>query len=215
MRWVLTLGGTAAYLALAVYGEGGLAAFFSKAPLVAYVGIFALMALSAVLAPGGNISTGVREDRSNRWVLIPFIVIGVALGFVPAYTDRIGFLTIDGDVARWLGVVLTAVGGSLRIYPVYVLGNRFSGLVAIQRGHQLVTTGIYRVIRHPSYLGLFVSCAGWSLTFRSGAGLVMTACFIPPLVSRMNAEEAMLASQFGAEYASYRARSWRLVPGVY
>jgi|SRR5579871_1688479 len=215
MRWLLTLAGTLAYLALAVCGEGGPATFFSKPPLVAYVAIFALMALAAVLAPGGNISSGVREDRSNRWVLVPFIVIGLALGFVPAYTDRIGFLTIDGDAVRWLGVALTAIGGTLRIYPVYVLGNRFSGLVAIQQGHRLVTTGIYRVIRHPSYLGLFISAAGWSLAFRSGLGLIMTACFVPPLVSRMNSEEALLASQFGAEYDAYRARTFRLLPGIY
>ena len=35
------------------------------------------------------------------------------------------------------------------------------------------------------------------------------------LVARMNAEEALLASEFGEEYASYRLRTWRLVPGVY
>jgi protein-S-isoprenylcysteine O-methyltransferase Ste14 len=44
---------------------------------------------------------------------------------------------------RWLGVVLFATGGALRIWPVFVLGSRFSGLVAIQPGHTLVTSGVY------------------------------------------------------------------------
>jgi hypothetical protein len=42
---------------------------------------------------------------------------------------------------RWLGVGLFAAGGALRIWPVFVLGHRFSGLVAIQPGHTLVTSG--------------------------------------------------------------------------
>ena len=77
-----------------------------------------------------------------------------------AYTDRKGFWTLDGDAVRWLGVVLFAAGGVLRIWPVFVLGHRFSGLVAIQPGHKLVTSGVYGVIRHPSYLGLLVKLAG-------------------------------------------------------
>jgi len=55
-----------------------------------------------------------------------------------------------------------------------VLGRWFSGLVAIQPGHTLVTTGICDVIRHPSYLWLLVSTLGWGLTFRSVLGVVLT-----------------------------------------
>jgi protein-S-isoprenylcysteine O-methyltransferase Ste14 len=56
---------------------------------------------------------------------------------------------------------------------------------------------------------------GWSLSFRSWVGVLLTALTVPPLVARMNAEEALLASEFGAEYEAYRGRTWRLVPYVY
>jgi protein-S-isoprenylcysteine O-methyltransferase Ste14 len=59
----------------------------------------------------------------------------------------------DGDAMRWVGVVLCFVGRLLSIIPVYVLRNRFSGLVAIQPGHRLETSGICGVIRFPSYWG--------------------------------------------------------------
>jgi protein-S-isoprenylcysteine O-methyltransferase Ste14 len=205
---------TAVYLGLAVLGWGGLAAFCSHSALVAVAVLTFLMAVAATFT-AGNVSSGEREDRSNRWVLVAFGLIGLLDSFVPAYTDRLSFWTIDGDALRWLGVVLFAVGGALRIWPVFVLGRRFSGLVAIQPGHTLVTTGIYRTIRNPSYLGLLVNALGWALAFRSGAGVLLAALLIPPLVARIQAEEALLRAQFGSAYDAYCRRTSRLVPRVY
>ena len=175
-----------------------------------------LFALSVVaFFAGGNLSPGVREARSNRWVLPVFMVIGFLNAYVPAYTDRMELWTIDGNTIRWVGVALFAAGGALRIWPVFVLGERFSGLVAIQPGHTLVTRGIYGVIRHPSYLGLLVNSLGWSLAFRSGVGVILTLLLIPPLLARINAEENLLRAQFEDEYAAYCFRTWRLIPGIY
>ena len=112
-------------------------------------------------------SSGEREDRANRWVLVAFAVIGLAAGYVPALSDRLGVLHARRRGQRWFGVALFVVGGALRIAPVFALGERFSGLVAIQPGHELVTDGLYRLIRNPSYLGLLVDSLGWSLAFRS------------------------------------------------
>jgi protein-S-isoprenylcysteine O-methyltransferase Ste14 len=136
-----------------------------------------VFALSAVaLFSGGNLSPGEREDRANRWVIIAFAVIGLLSAYLPAYTDRKEFWTIDGDFIRWLGVVLFAAGGALRIWPVFVARPSVSGLVAIQPGHTLVTTGMYRIIRHPSYLGLLVNSLGWALAFRSGLACCSRRC---------------------------------------
>ena len=206
--------GTLAYLGLAVLGWGGFVAFFSHPPLLAVA--IVLIALSGVaIFSAGNLSPGVREDRANRWVIVAFALIGLLAAYLPAYTDRKGFLTLDGETIRWLGVVLFAAGGALRIWPVFVLGRRFSGLVAIQPGHTRVTSGIYRVIRHPSYLGLLANSLGWALAFRSGVGVLLTALLIPPLLARIRAEERLLRTQFGGEYDIYCSRTSRLIPGVY
>src|SRR6202030_3725361 len=127
-----------------------------------------------------------------------------------------GLIGEDADDAiRWLGVVLFAAGGALRIWPVFMLGRRFSGLVAIQPGHKLVTSGVYGVIRHPSYLGLLVNSLGWALAFRSGVGVLLTVLLIPPLLARIRAEERMLRTEFGGEYDVYCTRTSRLIPGLY
>jgi protein-S-isoprenylcysteine O-methyltransferase Ste14 len=211
---MLSIIGSAAYLGLAVLGWGGFRAFFANPARIALAVVTLALGIAAFFA-GGNISAGVREDRSNRWVLAALVTIGLLLGFVPAYTERHAMWTIDGDPLRWIGVILFAVGGALRLWPVYVLGHRFSGLVAIQPGHRLVTSGIYGVIRHPSYLGLLVNSLGWALAFRSGAGLLLTALLVPPLVARIDAEERLLGQEFGMEYDEFRARTSRLISRVY
>lgn len=212
-RFMLAIVGSAAYLGLAVLGWGGFAAFFANPARVALAAATLVMAVAALFA-GGNVSAGVREDRGNRWVIAALGAILLFAAFLPAYTDRIEFWTIDGDAVRWIGVILFAAGGALRVWPVYVLGNRFSGLVAIQPGHTLVAGGIYGVIRHPSYMGLILNSLGWSLAFHSGVGLLLTALLIPPLIARIVAEERLLRQEFGGEYEAYCARTWRLVPWV-
>jgi protein-S-isoprenylcysteine O-methyltransferase Ste14 len=210
----LTIVGTLAYLGLAVLGWGGFAAFFAHPARIA-VAIAVFVMSGAALFSGANLSPGEREDRANRWVIIAFALIGLLSAYLPAYTDRKGLWTLDGDAVRWPGVVLFAAGGALRIWPVFVLGRRFSGLVAIQPGHTLVTPGAYGVVRNPSYLGLLINSLGWALAFRSGVGVLLTALLIPPLLARIRAEETLLRSQFGREYDAYRSRTWRLIPGLY
>lgn len=205
---------TLLYLWLAVRGSGGLAAFF-RHPARTGVAVASVLMASAAFCSDANLSSGEREDRSNRWILLPLLSIGLLSGFLPAYTERKGWWILDGDIVRWLGFSLYVSGGALRIAPVFVLGRRFSGLVAIQPGHELVTDGIYGRVRHPSYLGLLIMGLGWALTFRSGAGVVLAGLVIPPLLARIRSEEALLRSQFGEEYDSYRRRTSRLIPGIY
>lgn len=200
--------------ALAVLGWGGFRAFFSHPAFIALAVATVAMCAAAPFS-GGNVSPGEREDRGNRWVLVAFSVLALPIAYLPAYTDRIGFWAFGGDALRWAGVALFVAGGVLRIWPVFVLRNRFSGLVAIQPGHRLETRGVYGVVRNPSYLGLLINSLGWALTFRSGVGVLLTALLIPPLLARIHSEERLLREHFGAEYEAYCVRTRRLIPGIY
>jgi len=206
---------TVIYIGLAILGWGGFGAFFSHPALTALVVItFALTVVAFFTS--GNLSSGEREDRGNRWVLVVFTILGLLSAYLPALTDRLGFLAIDGDTVRWIGVVLYGIGGVMRMWPVFVLGRRFSGLVAIQQGHTLVTSGPYGIVRHPSYFGLTVMLFGWALAFRSWVGVILAILTIVPLLARIRAEEELLRTHFGAEYEAYRRRTpWRLIPGIY
>ena len=97
----ITIIATLAYLGLAILGWGGFAAFFSHPALIAVT--VALCVMSGVaLFSEGNLSSGEREDRANRWVIVAFSLIGVLAAYLPAYTDRKGFWILDGEIIRWL-----------------------------------------------------------------------------------------------------------------
>ncbi|MGA8172925.1 MAG: isoprenylcysteine carboxylmethyltransferase family protein [Methylocystis sp.] len=205
---------TSLWYGLAVLGEGGFAAFFAHPTRIALVIVGAVLAGVGMSSEAG-LRAGEREDRGNRWIFVPLLILTLLSGGLPAWCDRADFLTLDGDALRWIGVVLFAAGGALRLAPVFVLGRRFSGLVAIQPGHTLVTSGLYGTIRHPSYLGLLVMALGWGLAFRSIVGVALAVLTLFPLIARMRSEEALLEAHFGGEYTAYRARTSRLIPGIY
>ena len=162
---VVTVLSIIAYLGLAIVGAGGPGRFFSYPPLTA-VSIVTIALGVASLFSEGHIGAGVKEDRSNRWVIAALGVLGVLGAYLACLyrPDRFPHLRRRRRLAGSAFLLYTA-GGVLRLAPVFVLGRRFSGLVAIQPEHRLVTSGLYGVIRHPSYLGLFVSGA------RLGAGV--------------------------------------------
>jgi hypothetical protein len=101
---LLTIVVTLAYLALAAFGAGGIGAFLARPQFIA-ISLMTLALTTTALFTVGHIVRYERGDHGNRWRLA-------------AYTDRIGFWTLDGDQLRWFGVLLFAAGGGLRLAPV-------------------------------------------------------------------------------------------------
>lgn len=100
-RFVSVVFGTAAYIGLAILGWGGFAAFFSHPALVALA--IVLFALSGVaLFAGGNLSPGIREDRTNRWVILVFALVGLLDAIcLPTQTGRSSGSSMATRFAGW------------------------------------------------------------------------------------------------------------------
>ena len=149
-----------------------------------------------------------------QFVVWALILYGSAW-FMP-YADRRGLLVFrESDSIRYVGLALNVIGGTLRLAGFLALGRQFSGYVTVQQNHQLVQTGVYRVIRHPMYLGVLLAFPGAALVFRSWVVFPMFLVFAVLLGVRVQQEEKLLAEHFGAEFEAYRRRTWRLIPFVY
>ena len=130
------VGGTLPLLALVIWGWGDCTTFFSN-PARTGVIILALPgAIAYAFSGSSGLGIGHREDPSSRWIFVPLIIIAVAFAWVPPHLDRLNRWTIDGDTMRYLGLIITAIGGFVRVATVFELGHRFSIFVALQPDHR-------------------------------------------------------------------------------
>jgi protein-S-isoprenylcysteine O-methyltransferase Ste14 len=213
---IFGIGGTLPFLALVIWGWGDWTTFFSHP---ARVGII-LLALAGAIAFGFSGSSsyriGRREDPSSRWLFLPMIIVAIAFTWLPPRLDRLDLWTIDGDTVRYLGLIVTVIGGFIRVATVFELGPRFTIFVAVQPDHRLKTDGFYRFVRHPSYFGALLSMVGWALVFRSIAGLLLIGVMLILIIARIRAEEDFLVRKFGDQYCAYQQQTpWRLLPLIY
>lgn len=120
--------------------------------------------------------------------------------------------------AHWLktaGLITMIIGLAIRWSAVISLGKAFSANVAIRENQTVNTSGLYSIVRHPSYLGLLLIFLAIGLYSRHWLALAIVV--IPTtaaLLYRIHIEEAVLNAAFGDDYAAYCKRTKRLIPGV-
>jgi protein-S-isoprenylcysteine O-methyltransferase Ste14 len=178
----------------------------------ARAGTFLVAAAGALafLFSGMDLTSLTWEDRRTRIVLPASIAVMAPLLFFPAYADRRDIMVFNDDAVQCLSSVVYAAGCVLRIGPMFTLKKRFRAPWMTQEQHYLVTTGFYRYIRHPSYLGAILALLGWFLVFRCWIGFGVGLLLIPQAITEIRKEEKMLAEEFGEEYAVYKRRTWML-----
>ena len=200
------------------WGLDDLRGFFAHpARLGAFV--FALLVTAFLLMSQADVDpfrTGARPLGRQRWLLGIFAAIVMFLAWFLAQADRRGvFVFADADLLRYVGLALNVGGATLRLAGLRTLGRQFSGYVTLQEDHQLIQTGIYRLIRHPMYLGGLLAFPGWALVFRSRLAIPLAVLMGVFVAVRVVQEEKLLAERFGAEFDAYRRRTWRLLPYLY
>jgi protein-S-isoprenylcysteine O-methyltransferase Ste14 len=111
------------------------------------------------------------------------------------------------------GCFLALAGAALVLRSRAGLGPAWSFVPKADQGTGLVTTGPYRLVRHPIYLGLALLAVGEALAFGSWPALMIVLSGIGPTFAwRARAEEKLLSRTFGERYAVYRQRTKMIIP---
>jgi protein-S-isoprenylcysteine O-methyltransferase Ste14 len=113
-----------------------------------------------------------------------------------------------------LGILILGLG--IRVVAIVTLGSAFSVNVATRAGQRLQRSGLYSLVRHPSYLGLELILLAFALHARTWACFAVV--LVPTTVAvlyRIHVEETALRVAFGGEYEDYSRSTKRLIPGVY
>jgi protein-S-isoprenylcysteine O-methyltransferase len=181
-----------------------------------------LAALLIALFPVSEIALGVfkranpessrDEDRGSLRVLWLAITVAVSAAVVCQWVPAARLPHAPG-LRRGLFLVLLLGGLAVRWAAILYLGRLFTMNVAIHEGHTLVQSGMYRLVRHPSYTGMLLAFLGLAVSFWNW--LSMAALMIPitwAVANRIRKEERALRAAFGAEYDAYCARTKRLLP---
>lgn len=162
---------------------------------------------------------GTRSTFDRRQVA-PRSILGI-LGFLALlivgpweYTHLSGPIPRDGVLA-WIGIALFAIGLVLNAWAMRALHGLYTIRLSIKEGHRLVTSGPYRIVRHPGYLSFVLVLPGMGLALGSVAILAYLPAILAWLILRMRDEEAMLVTEFGEAYRDYQRRTKRLIPFVY
>jgi protein-S-isoprenylcysteine O-methyltransferase Ste14 len=114
-----------------------------------------------------------------------------------------------------LGCLLALAGASLVFSSRIRLGPAWSFAPKVDQGTGLVTTGPYRFVRHPIYLGLALLAVGEAVAFGSWPALLIVLCgIVPTFAWRARAEEKLLGRTFGERYEAYRQRTRLIIPYV-
>ena len=159
--------------------------------------------------------TGTKQDRSTLGVIWLVIAVSVTAGVLVAQSLRAAVLP-HGPMLATASVILFVAGIILRWWAITTLGRFFTVDVTIEKDHELVEQGPFRVVRHPSYTGVLLAFAGLALSLGNWAALVVILVPIgAAFIHRMNVEEDALSRALGWRYADYMKRTKRLVPFVY
>ncbi|HEV2842560.1 MAG TPA: isoprenylcysteine carboxylmethyltransferase family protein [Chthoniobacterales bacterium] len=159
--------------------------------------------------------TGTKQDRSTLGVIWLVIMASITAGVYVARNWPAAALP-HGEMFALLGVVLFVAGLFLRWWAIITLGRFFTVDVVIEKDHEVVERGPFRVVRHPSYTGVLLAFVGFAFTLRNWAALLIVLVPIfAAFIRRMNVEEDALSRALGSRYADYMRRTKRLVPFIY
>ena len=152
------------------------------------------------------------QDRGDRApVVANFTALGVFFFSLLIFSS--GPAGVMALLLALLGSLVALAGAAFVVICHGELGAAWSFAPKADQSTGLITSGPYRLVRHPIYLGLGLLAVGEALAFGSWPALfIALAGVVPTLAWRALAEEKLLSRAFGESYEVYRQRTKMIVP---
>lgn len=184
--------------------------------LIFYVGIAILIVVSLIELNPKGFKKGMPHLKTdkNSGAFLTLSSIAVGLGsLLDWFFDLLTFKTNNREFFILFGMGLLLIGFVIRSLAIKKLGGDFNYAVAPIK--KLQTKGIYRMIRHPSYLGTLLYAISIPLLFSSGLGLTLAVLVISSIIYRIKIEEDFLEKTIGFKYIKYEKNTYRIIPYIH
>lgn len=160
----------------------------------------------------------IRRDRGTKWLLYLNFIVCVLISFYNVSKKAFNFIRmvkLPGFCIE-LGICLMLVGIVIRVSAVLTLRKAFTLNVQVTSRQKLITSGLYRKIRHPAYTGSILSLLGIALALRNliSVGIVLVCCLVCYQI-RIAVEEVALEIRFKEEYILYKHNTYKLFPYIF
>lgn len=180
--------------------------------------VTAICVLATVAAVVSNFLNAGKE-RSFNERRSPVATASMAGFFVLLYlTIRFRWTALEPTgwiLFRSFGLALMLFGTAFNIWGRLYLNSNWADQVRIYDDQTLITTGPYRIVRHPLYASLIWMFYGAAIAYLNPlAALENTLIFIPAMIYRSNLEENALRNTFGDAYSDYRKNTGRFFPSI-
>jgi len=175
----------------------------------------------AIRAPHGKRSRAVKTVRNCKGprevVLLVLAWIGFLVPLIWVASPAFWFADYPLHLTPLVAGITCLLVGLWHFYRSHAdLGTYWSVTLEVRESHRLITQGVYHRVRHPMYAALFLYSIGQLLAVPNWiAGPSYLVSFGILFAFRLHAEEQMMLDAFGGEYASYMAKTKRLVRGIW
>ncbi len=159
-----------------------------------------------------------KENREEDKFSILFILVAASVSIGSANLEWAkNYPANEGNTTVTIvGICMIVLGIFLRVWAIRTLGKYFTATVVLQQKQTLITSGPYRIVRHPSYLGAFLSIVGCAVFLNAYLSIIIAAilmCF--SYIIRIRAEEKALIQYFGNDYLQFSKKTNRLFPLIW
>jgi len=154
------------------------------------------------------------SDKKSILIILIMSSLSVVFSVVEwAYTTD---TTYSSFWLTSIGAIMMVSGIGIRIWAIKTLGKHFTATVTLTDDHQVISTGPYKLVRHPSYLGAFMAIVGCPVFLNAFLATLFSFIFMTiAYVIRITVEEKMLSSYFGKSYEKYKRKTKMIIPFIW
>lgn len=159
-------------------------------------------------------NTKKHEEKRSKYIMTSLFLFGMFGGYIFDFGAIERFLN-SFNLIQYIGIIILLTGVFIRVNTIYRLGKSFSVNIGVHEEQKLIKSGLFKLIRHPAYFGIFLAFIGISISFYNP--ITTTFGIIFPFIGlmyRINIEEKILVKYFGNEYKEYQKETKKLIPFI-
>lgn len=160
---------------------------------------------------------GVFKDKPKTYLqTLPLVFSIITLIILIISLFQVGTLeyTQENQIIRVIGLVFYIVFSWVQIWATKVLGDNYSQDVAIKKDHKLITSGPFKIVRHPQYLSQFLMDLGGAAATLSFVLAPIALLQIPFLFMRASLEDKLLEKHFGESFKDFKKKTGQIFPFI-